>query len=33
MKKEGFKRAWQDLKSRLVYFKRGNRKKEKRKKT
>ena len=32
MKKEGFKSAWQDLKSRPVYFKRGNRKKGKEKK-
>jgi hypothetical protein len=33
MKKEGFKRVWQDLKSRSVYFKRGNQKKGKEKKT
>jgi hypothetical protein len=32
MKKEGFKRVWQDLKSRSVYFKRGNQKKGKEKK-
>ncbi|WP_104384849.1 hypothetical protein [Sphingobacterium sp. HMA12] len=32
MKKEGFKRVRQDLKSRPVYFKHGNRKKEKEKK-
>jgi hypothetical protein len=31
MKKEGFKRVRQDLKSRSVYFKHGNRKKEKEK--
>ncbi|OOG15788.1 hypothetical protein BWD42_13945 [Sphingobacterium sp. CZ-UAM] len=33
MKKERFKRAWQDLKSRSAYFKRGNQKREKEKKT
>jgi len=32
LKKEGFKRVRQDLKSRSVYFKRGNREKEKEKK-
>jgi hypothetical protein len=32
MKKERFKRAWQDLKSRSAYFKRRNQKREKEKK-
>ncbi|MBB1644061.1 hypothetical protein [Sphingobacterium sp. UME9] len=31
-KKKGLREAWQDLKSRSVYFKRGNRKKGKEKK-